>query len=427
MVASSTAHAQSAIPHLRIVVPSGPGGAWDLTARVLQPILQSEGLAGTTVVENIAGAGGVVGLTRFAMAERGVDNVVMLLGNGVIGSALSSASVVTLANITPIARLTSECEVFIVPSASPHQTMSDLVAAFRAAPERMSWGVGGPAGTDATAAWLVADAVSVDPRRVNIIAVAGGGEVMRVVLGNQVTVGVNPLTPAAPYVTTGAVRALAVSCAERVTGLDVPTLRETGIDVEIEVWRALVAPPGITVADRERLENIAARLVRSQAWREALARHDWRDRFLAGPAFAQFLADEQATIRALVRRVAANDNRGPTVEPYPAVIVVATVVTAIVFVRQRRRRQTSAVESPGAGWPAVGMVAAGSVLSVMLIERVGFVAAATALFWTTARAFDRRRPSRDAVLAIGLAATAYVVFARWLELPLPAGILERWL
>ncbi len=423
---AARASAQAQMPQLRIVVPSGPGGAWDLTARVLQPTLQAEGLARTTTVENIAGAGGVVGLTRFAMAERGSDNVLLVVGNGLIGAAVSSASAVTLADVTPIARLSGECEVLIVPAQSALRSVADLIRSLRAEPATVSWGVGGPGGTDAITAWLVADAVGVEPKRVNIIPVAGGGEVMRVVLGSQVTVGVNPLTPAAPYITAGTVRALAVSCAERVPGVDAPTLREAGVDVELEAWRALVAPPGITPAARARLEALATRLVRAPAWRDALEKYAWRDRFLTGAPLARFLSDEQTRIRDIVRRVGTTASEARSFEAYPAVVVVATLAAALAFAVQRRRSPAFTLEAPGAGWPAVGLVGVGSSLSVLLIERAGFVPAAMALFWTTARAFDRRHPIRDAAWALVLSTTAYIVFAKLLGLPLPAGVLGRW-
>ena len=414
--------AQPLYPHLRIIVPSGPGGAWDTTARIIQPILQTEDLARISSIENIAGAGGLIGLARFVSAERGNRDVTMVLGASVINTLVLNRSVLTLADVTPIARLTSEYEVLIVPAQSPLMSLSDLIQAFRKNPESISWAGGGPAGVDQLLAWLIADAVGVDPKRVNFVAFGGGGELMPAVLGSQVSVGINVLTPAAPYVDAGTVRLLGVASAERVPGLNVPTLREQGIDVELENWRALVAPPGISGANRQRLETVVAALVRSNEWRDTLARYRWNNRFLDGPEFAQFLVDEDARVRAMIRKVGWSATDLETTGPYPIFILAALSVTVLVFAHQLRRSPGQHVERAGAGWPAVQLVAAGILMNVLFIERAGFILAATVLFWTTARAFDSDHPLRDAGWAAGLSVTAYLVFGRLLDLPLPMGV-----
>jgi putative tricarboxylic transport membrane protein len=264
--------AQPHYPHLRIIVPSGPGGGLDTTARAMQPILHAEGLAQTSSVENVPGAGGLIGLARFVSAEHGNRDVIMMSGSGLLGAIVTNRSVLTFADVTPIARLLGEYEVLIVSAQSPLHSLSDLVRTFREDPGSISWAGSGFGGAEQVLAWRIADAVGVDPKRVNFIAFAGGGELMPSVLGGQVTVGINLVALAAPYIETGAVRVLGVSSAERLPALDAPTLREQGVDVEIDNWRGVVAPPGIGSADRERLEVAVAALVRSQAWRDALQR-----------------------------------------------------------------------------------------------------------------------------------------------------------
>ena len=104
------------------------------------------------------------------------------------------------------------------------------------------------------------------------------------------SVGINGLAEFAPQIEAGTLRALAISSAERLPGVDVPTLREQGVDVEFENWRSLVAPPGISPADRRAPRDASMRaMVQSPTWREALARYRWLDRYLAGDAFARFV------------------------------------------------------------------------------------------------------------------------------------------
>ena len=116
----------------------------------------------------------------------------------------------------------------------------------------------------------------------NYIAYSGGGESMSAILGGQVSVGVNGLAELAPHIAAGTIRVLAISSAERLPGLDAPTFREQGVDVEIENWRSVVAPPGVSVAERQRLERTIEAMVRSEPWKAALERYRWNDRYLAG-------------------------------------------------------------------------------------------------------------------------------------------------
>ncbi|MEZ5419124.1 MAG: tripartite tricarboxylate transporter substrate-binding protein [Vicinamibacterales bacterium] len=166
LAAAPSAPAEPLYPHLRLIAPAAPGGGWDQTARAMQAVLQEAGLVGTSSVENIPGAAGTIGLARFISAERGSGDVLMLSGLIMLGAVVTHQSPVTLRQVTPIARLLGEYEVVVVPADSPIRTLADLVSRFREAPEAVSWGGGSAGGTDQILAGLFADAVGVDPRRV---------------------------------------------------------------------------------------------------------------------------------------------------------------------------------------------------------------------------------------------------------------------
>src|SRR5687768_628049 len=189
----SDAVAQPAYEHLRIVAPAAPGGGWDQTARVMQQVLQQTGLVRTASVENVPGAAGTIGLARFIGADQGRGDAVMVSGLIMLGAIVMHRSPVTLRDVTPIARLTGEYEVIVVPAASPFRNLQDLIAALRERPESISWGGGSAGGSDQILAGLVADAAGVSPARVNYIAFSGGGESLSAIVGGQVSVGINGL------------------------------------------------------------------------------------------------------------------------------------------------------------------------------------------------------------------------------------------
>jgi putative tricarboxylic transport membrane protein len=430
LLGAKPAIAQPIYQHLRLIAPAAPGGGWDQTARVMQLALQSAGVVHTSSVENIPGAAGTIGLARFVTAERGAGDVTMVSGLIMLGAIVTHRSALTLHDVTPIARLLGEYEVIVVPTASPFRTLADLVRAFKAQPESISWGGGSAGGTDQILAGLVADAVGVTPKRVNYIAFSGGGESMSAILGGQVSVGVNGLAEFAPHIAAGTVRVLGISSAERLPDLDAPTLREQGVDVELENWRSLVAPPGVTSADRRRLEAAVAAMVQSPVWRDALVRYRWSDRYLAGDAFARFTDSEEARVRDILRKLGTGGATAATLSsagPYPMLVLAGLALTALAAAAAAFRAHAPAADSVRAGWKAIALIAAGIAIDVVLLERAGFVIASAALFWLTARAFDPEHPGRDAAFALGVSIGAYLLFARALQLALPAGVLAGWI
>ena len=428
--AAAPASAEPLYQHLRLIAPAGPGGGWDQTARVMQQALQSAGIVHTSSVENIPGAAGTIGLARFVTAERGTGDVAMVSGLIMLGAIVTHRSPLTLHDATPIARLLGEYEVIVVPMTSPFRSLDELIRAFKERPESISWGGGSAGGTDQILAGLVADAVGVAPKRVNYIAFSGGGESMSAILGGQVSVGINGLAEFAPHIAAGTVRVLGISSAERLPHFDAPTLREQGVDVELENWRSLVAPPGVSRADRQRLETAVAAMVQSAVWREALVRYRWNDRYLAGEEFARFVDSEEARVLGILRKLGTGGTTTATLAsagPYPLLVLAGLAITALVAGAAALRARKPATESFRAGSRAIALIAAGILLDVVLLERAGFVIASTALFWLTARAFGSSRPARDALFAVGVSICAYLLFARALQLTLPAGVLAGWM
>lgn len=430
--------AEQEYSQLRLIAPAAPGGGWDQTARVMQQVLQQAGLVGLAPVENIPGAAGTIGLSRFVNSERGRGDTLLVSGLIMLGAIVTHASPVTLEQVTPVARLTAEYEVIVVPAASPYRSLRDLLAAFREHPESISWGGGSAGGTDQILAGLVADKVGVSPRRVNYIAYSGGGEAMSAILGGQVSAGINGLAEFAAQIEAGTVRPLAISSGQRLPGLDAPTLKEQGVDIEFENWRCVMAAPGISDGERERARRTIAAMIASPPWREALERYRWMDRHLDGEPFARFIQDEQKRVRDILDKLGLGQSGQPTGEstnPYPLAVLAGLVFCGAAATRSARRESRAAAAAgpvggeagSSGGATAVALIAAGVALNLLLMDSVGFVLASASLFWLTARAFDPNRPWRDAVFALLASLAAYILFVRLLKMTLPAGVLGSWL
>jgi putative tricarboxylic transport membrane protein len=283
---------------LRIMAPAAPGGGWDQTSRELQAVLR--GQTGKPVeVYNVGGAGGTVGLAQY-VGKRGNPYELMTMGLIMAGAVETNNSKVRLDQVTPLARLTADYEVIVVPAKSSYRSMQDLAKAMRADTAAVSIAGGSAGGVEQILAGMVAKAVGADPSKVNYIAHAGGGEALTTILSGRSKAGISGISEISEQIAAGKVRALAVSAPQRLGAVNAPTLRETGINVELANWRGIVAPPGISQADETALERMLTQMARSPQWRTVLERRGWQDNYLAGEEFERFMAAEQARVRGVL-------------------------------------------------------------------------------------------------------------------------------
>ncbi|MFB2552842.1 Bug family tripartite tricarboxylate transporter substrate binding protein [Ensifer soli] len=296
LVAAVSLALPAAAADYTIIAPANPGGGWDQTARSLQSVMQQEGISGNVQVQNVPGAGGTIGLAQFASQSAGNPNALIVGGYVMVGAILTNKSPVTLKDVTPIARLTGEYEAIVVPASSELKTIGDLIAALKADPGAVSWAGGSAGGTDHIAVGLIAKAAGVDPTKINYIAYSGGGEALAAILGAQVTAGISGYGEFEAQVQAGTLRLLAVTSAERMAGVEAPTLKESGLDVVVENWRMVAAAPGLSPEQKAAVSADIEKLATSAGWQEVLKTKGWQDSYLSGDAFdAQLDKDIQAT------------------------------------------------------------------------------------------------------------------------------------
>src|SRR5688572_8086256 len=292
---ATTSHAQSS---LKMMIPANPGGGWDQTGRQLAAAMQSAKLVSSVQFENKGGAGGTIGLAQFINSSKGDPNAVMIGGMVMVGAIYLENAPVDLTKVTPVARLTGEYEMIVVPAKSPHKTMGDLVKTFKANPGGVSWGGGSAGGTDHILVGLIAKAAGVDPTKINYVPFKGGGEAIAAIVGGHVTAGVSGIGEFAEHVKGGRMRALAVSSSSRFAGF--PTLKEQGLSVELANWRGTFGAPGITTAQRDALIKIVRGATESAAWKETLQKLGWSPIFLGGDAYKQFIDEDTKRIAGII-------------------------------------------------------------------------------------------------------------------------------
>jgi putative tricarboxylic transport membrane protein len=289
-----------ALDNIEIMAPAAPGGGYDRTARALQATIEKEGLGKGITVINVGGAGGAIGLAQFIRNKAGRSDGMIVGGFGMVASFTTNRSKVTLADVTPLARLTGEYNIVVVPTKSPIKSLKDLVALVKKDVGKVSWAGGSAGGNDHMLAASIVQAAGLDPRKTNYVAFSGGGDSLASILGGQVTVGVGGYSELIEQVKAKNLRALGISATDRVPGIDMPTLREQGVDVTFSNWRGVAAPPKLSAEQRQAYLGLIDKAVKTKTWKGELAKNSWVDSYLAGDAFAKYITEETKRVTALL-------------------------------------------------------------------------------------------------------------------------------
>jgi putative tricarboxylic transport membrane protein len=287
-----------AAANLKMMIPANPGGGWDSTGRALGKALQEASVAGSVTYENKGGAAGAIGLAQFVNARKGDGDALMVMGAVMLGGIITGKPPVSVTQATPLARLTSEYNVFVLPANSPFKTMKDVIEQMKKDPGSVKWGGGSRGSTEHIAAAMIAREVGVDASKINYVPFRGGGEATAAILGGNVSVGGSGYSEFQQYIETGKMRPIGVTSPTRLKGINVPTLKEQGINVELGNWRGVYAAPGISAEQRKALTDMVVKATKTKSWAESLEKNNWTPALLSGPAFEDFVDREFASLRA---------------------------------------------------------------------------------------------------------------------------------
>jgi putative tricarboxylic transport membrane protein len=294
------AAAQQRFNSIYMFVPAGPGGGWDGLGRAIEQAARAHSLVGSFQFENVGGAGGTVGLPRFLSTRRGRPDSLIVAGSVMVGAALTNRTPVSLKDTIPVASMTEEAGVIIVPANSEFRDIQGLLAALRANPQGVSVAGGSAGGTDHIILGLMLRALGRQAREAAFVAFAGGGPAQAAILGGQVRAGISGWSEFSEQIRAGRVRALATT-GERRLDPNVPTLKESGIDVVLTNWRGVFAAPGINATQRQALVDLMTAVHASEAWKRILADRGWEDAFRTGADLDRFLEQDRVANETVLR------------------------------------------------------------------------------------------------------------------------------
>jgi putative tricarboxylic transport membrane protein len=201
------AQAQQRFASMNVFVPAGPGGGWDGLGRAIEQVARQAGMVGSFQFENVGGAGGTVGLPRFVAQRRGRGDSILVGGAIMVGAVLANRSPVGLKDVTPVARMTTEPSVIVVPASSGLRDIAGLLAALKANPGGTSVAGGSAGGIDHIILGLLLKSQGRSAKDGSYVAFAGGGPAQAAILGAQVKAGISGISEFAEQVKAGRMRA----------------------------------------------------------------------------------------------------------------------------------------------------------------------------------------------------------------------------
>ncbi|MGA3797810.1 C4-dicarboxylate ABC transporter substrate-binding protein [Pseudomonas jessenii] len=289
-----------ALDTVKFMAPGSVGGGYDQTGRILGKALIESSAAKSITFENKGGAGGTLGLAQFANSTKGDPNALLVVGAIMVTAEEQNKPQITMKDVTPIARLFTEYNVFAVRAESPYKTLEDLLKDFKANPSNIKWGGGSKGSIDHIGIAELAGKMDIPINKVNYVAYAGGGEVVAATLGGHITVITGGYAELAKYVQSKQFRLLAVGAPERVAGIDAPTLKEKGYDVIIGNWRGVYGAANLSPEQRKEVTDAVLTSVDSSVWQDNVKANAWTPSVLTGDEFGKFVDDEHTRLRAML-------------------------------------------------------------------------------------------------------------------------------
>ncbi|NYT85172.1 Bug family tripartite tricarboxylate transporter substrate binding protein [Pollutimonas harenae] len=261
MLASSTAWAQYPERPITMIVPFPPGGVTDTVARPIADALGKE-LGQSVVVENKAGAGGAIGTGAAAHAKPdGYTIMLMLSSISILPEAdkiLGRKAAYETTDFKPIARITADPTVLVVPAKSPWKTIDEFVEAAREAPGKLNYGSSGIYGSMHVPMAMLEKKADI---RMTHVPYTGAGPAVAALLSGQVDAISTGPSSILQHIKAGTVRPLAHWGDKPLNTLpEVPSLSEAGYDVKFVQWSGIFVPKDVPAEVIQRLREAAKKV-----------------------------------------------------------------------------------------------------------------------------------------------------------------------
>jgi putative tricarboxylic transport membrane protein len=277
------------------------GAAAALALSAVAEALQKEGIVKNPQVVNIAGGGGMVAFAQFISSKKGNGNSVLTQGAGHILFPISNKTPVSINDVQPLALLAGEWEVIVAKKDSKYNTVKDLLEAYKKNPGSVTWAGGSPGATDHVFMANILRLAGLDAKKMNFVPHENTGDVVIAVMGGQVDIGAGGYQDFAQQVESGQLKVIAVGAPTRLPGINAPTFTEEGVPLVFANWRGISAHKSLTEEQLKALDEVFAKLVKSERWKEILKQRGWLDMYKNRPEYTAYVKENQESATAALK------------------------------------------------------------------------------------------------------------------------------
>ncbi|HEX7386715.1 MAG TPA: tripartite tricarboxylate transporter substrate-binding protein [Castellaniella sp.] len=292
---------------ISFVVTGGSGGGADQMARMIQSIVAKHKFSKEPMIVTIEnGGGGGQGFIDLKESQGNPEKIMIALAN-LYTVPLTTNLPFNWRDTTPVALMALDQFVLWVNSKSPYHTATEYINAVKSKPNTFKMGGAGAKREDEVATRIIEQATGA---KFKFIPYRGGGEITAQLVGQHINSDVNnPIEHAATW-RSGQVRPLCVMDSERMpykklvvgdmSWNSVPTCKSEGIDAEYQMIRGIFMPKGVTSDQVEYYTNLLKKVVQTKEWKEYIERGAYKNLFLTGKAFSDYLQKDEAKTKDIM-------------------------------------------------------------------------------------------------------------------------------
>ncbi len=290
---------------IHFLIPAGPGGGWDGTARGIGYALTKSGLVENVSYENLSGGGGGRAIAKMIETASRQEHTLLINSTPIVIRSLQNIFPQSFRDLTPVAAIIADYSCFVVKESSPFKTWSDVVNAFLHNPRQVK--VAGGSVRGSTDHLVVARAMKLaggNPRQVIYVAYDGGGKAMVGLLSGETQVLSTGFSEAIEMARSGVVRVLGVASDRRLRDApEIPTIKEQGYNLVFANWRGFFGPPGLASVTLSQHVRLFSHLIQTREFEDIRAANGWVVQFQPGQQFYRFLEQQEAEIGQLMREL----------------------------------------------------------------------------------------------------------------------------
>ncbi len=288
--------------NIEISVGVTPGGPVDVSARLIQKILQDRRMvAGTVSVVNRPGANNALAWLYINQHPGDGHYLAMTLPN-IVTNRLAGTHPLNYSDVTPLAQLNSESIVFSVKTDSPIRSGVDLLQRLKADPSSLSIAFSNVGSANHIGAALVMKTSGLDLKKLKFVAFRGASEALTALLGGHVDATASSASTVAAQAKAGMLRIIAVAAPRRLGGFyaSIPTWKEQGVPAVFSNWRGIVGPRGMTAAQIAFWDDALGKVVRTPEWLKEVDENGWEPEYMNSAESRKFLERQNEELKGLL-------------------------------------------------------------------------------------------------------------------------------